>query len=82
MKIIQRNTEVVSVSLSKEATQKLEDLRKIRGQTRSSFVASLIDQVAEEERWQRIYKRGEKTAHQFKITSEEEIDRLLHESTS
>lgn len=77
---IQRNTEVISVSLPKNVAQKLERVRKIRGQSRSAFIASLINQLAEEERWRRIYGRGEKTAIEFKITSEDDIDRILHEA--
>ena len=76
---IQRGTtEVISVSLPKPIVKKLEKERSVRGQSRSAFIASLIDQVAEEERWQRIYKKGARTATAFKITSEEDIDKILH----
>lgn len=79
MKIIQRNTEVISVSLPKNVVKKLEKARKMRGQSRSALIASLVTQLAEEEKWQRIYRRGEKTARDLKITSEDEIDRIIHE---
>lgn len=79
MKTITRNTEVISISLPKNVAQKLEMARQVRGQSRSAFIASLVSQLAEEERWQRIYKRGEKTARDLKITSEDDIDRILHE---
>lgn len=78
---IQRNiTEVISVSLPKPIVKKLEKERSLRGQSRSAFIASLIDKVTEEERWQRLYKKGAETAAKFKITSEEDIDRILHEA--
>lgn len=80
MKIIQRNTEVVSISLPKDTVERLEDSRKSRGQSRSAFISALINEAVEEQRWQTIYKRGEKSAKQFKITSEEDIDRILHEA--
>lgn len=80
MKVIQRTTEVVSVSLPKNVVQKMDGVRKIHGQNRSSFISSLIQQFAEEDRWQRIYQRGEMTARKFKITSEEDISRILHEA--
>lgn len=82
MKAIKRKTEVISVSLQKQVSEKLERARRIRGQSRSAFIASLINQVFEEERWQKIYKRGEETARKFKITSEDDIDRILHEAQS
>lgn len=78
---IQRGTtEVISVSLPKPIVKKLEKERSIRGQSRSAFIASLIGQIAEEERWQRIYKRGAQASAVFKITSEEDIDKILHEA--
>ena len=80
MKTITRKTTVISVSLPKEVAQKLERARQIRGQSRSAFIASLVNQLTEEERWQRIYERGEKTARDLKITSEDDIDRILHEA--
>lgn len=82
MKNIQRNTEVISVSLPKSVAQRLEEARKQRGQSRSAFVASLIDQMAEEQRWQNIYRKGTKTAKVMGITSEEDIDRILHGQSS
>lgn len=80
MKVIQRKTQVISISLPKSVTLKLEKERRIRGQSRSAFVSSLIDQIAEDERWQRIYKKGEETTRRFRITSEDDIDRILHET--
>jgi len=78
---IQRNlTQVISISLPKPVVQKLEKERTARGQSRSAYITSLINQVAEEARWQRIYKKGAETAAKFKITSEEDIDKILHAS--
>ncbi|EKD91340.1 MAG: hypothetical protein ACD_30C00021G0004 [uncultured bacterium] len=79
MKTIQRTTEVISISLPKKTAIKLEQARKVSGQSRSAFIGSLINKIAEEEKWQRIYEKGTKTAKRFKITSEEDIDRILHE---
>jgi len=62
MKNIRRNTEVVSISLPKNAFKKLEKARKRNGQSRSAFIVSLVNQLAEEERWQRIYQRGQLSA--------------------
>ena len=79
MKSIIRNTEVISISLPKSTATNLERERKLRGQSRSAFITSLIDQIAEDERWQRIYKLGKQKAKALGITSEEDIDRILHE---
>lgn len=80
MKNIVRNTEVVSISLPKPIARKLDRERIVHGQSRSAFIASLIDQAFEDQRWQRIYKLGEKTAKKYGITSEEDVDRILHEA--
>lgn len=80
MKSIQRNTEVISISIPKNVAKKLETVRLLRGQSRSALITSLINQVAGEERWRRIYKKGEETARRLRITSEDDIDRLLHEA--
>jgi metal-responsive CopG/Arc/MetJ family transcriptional regulator len=77
---IVRNTQVISISLPKRIARELEKTRKFRGQSRSAFIASLIGKEAEDARWQRIYKKGKETAKKFMITSEEDIDRILHAS--
>lgn len=76
---IQRTTHVISISLPQRVALKLERSRSKSGQSRSAFISSLINSVSEQERWQRIYQRGAKTAKDFKITSEDDIDHILHE---
>jgi len=76
---IQRTTHVISVSMPSKVALKLEQSRRASGQSRSAFISSLIDKVSEELRWQKIYQKGAKTARDFKITSEDDIDRILHE---
>lgn len=80
MKSVQRSTEVISISLSKKTAEKLERVRQLYGQSRSALISSLINQTAEKDRWEKIYKKGAQTARKFKITSEEDIDRILHET--
>lgn len=80
MKSIQRTTEIISISLPRVIALKLETARKRQGQSRSAFIASLINRINEDGRWERIYKKGAETARKFKITSEEDIDRILHAS--
>lgn len=77
---IQRTTQVISISMPRKVALKLEKSCQISGQSRSALISSLIDNVSEEQRWQRIYQRGAKTARDFKITSEDDIDRILHEA--
>ena len=74
-----RNTQVVSISLPKLVARRLEETCKSRGQSRSAFISSLINKETEDERWRAIYKEGREIGKKFNITSEEDIDRILHE---
>ena len=78
MKNITRNTEVISVSLPKEMVIKLEKARETKKVSRSALVASLIDKEAEELLWEKIYRKGRSAARKLNITSEDDIDRILH----
>lgn len=78
MTVILRNTQVVSISLQKNVAKKLDIVRKLRGQTKSALISSLIEKEVENQRWASIFKKGEKTARKFRITSEEDIDKILH----
>ncbi|OGM28505.1 hypothetical protein A2962_00805 [Candidatus Woesebacteria bacterium RIFCSPLOWO2_01_FULL_39_61] len=76
---IVRKTKVVSISIPPKTAAKLDEVRKKKGQSRSAFITSLIEKEVEDERWETIYKWGRETAKKFKITSEDDIDRILHE---
>ena len=76
-KQIKRRTEVVSVSLDPETLSLVDKLRKNTKQTRSAFFSSLIEKYAWDEEWAYLRKVGEKTARKFKITSEEDVYRIM-----
>ena len=74
-----RNTQVISISLSPLQYKYLESARKSNGESRSSFIARLVSRYAEDQHWQKIYQKRAVTAGKFKITSEADIDRILHD---
>ena len=78
---ITRRTQVVSISLPPKIAKILDEARKKKGQTRSSFIAKLVEKEAEDERWKRLLELGRRTARKFNITSEDDIDRILHEDS-
>lgn len=80
VKSIVRNTQVISVSLPRGVAARLDRARKAKGQSRSAYITSLVRSHTEEERWEKIYKKGQETALRFGITSEEDIERILHEA--
>lgn len=79
MKTQTRNTAVISISLPKRTAKILEETRKQNGQSKSAFIAALIDKEAEKQDWEEIYKVGKRVAKKMNITSEDDIDRILHE---
>lgn len=76
---IKRITNIISISLPPATTKRLERARKRYGQSRSAFISALIDKSDEDAAWQRMYEMGAATARKFNITSEDDIDRILHE---
>lgn len=76
-KQISRKTAVVSLSLDPTILAKLDSLRKKTGQTRSSFFSTLVEKYDWDEQWTYLRKIGEKTAKRFKITSEEDVYRMM-----
>lgn len=75
-----RKTEVVSISLPKQTVKILEEERTKSKQSRSSYIASLIEKERNDREWEQILKWGKETAKKFRVTSEDDIDRILHES--
>lgn len=76
--IITRKTAVVSVSLANDTAFLLDQITKSRNQTKSAYISWLIKNDAESKRWKDIYEQGAKSAKKFNITSEEDIDKILH----
>ncbi|MDP3724553.1 MAG: ribbon-helix-helix protein, CopG family [bacterium] len=75
---ITRSTEVVSVSLPAPLLRKLDQESKEEGRSRSNFIKNLLVQYLENKRWEHIYRRGTETAQKFNLTSEDDLDRILH----
>ena len=72
-----RTSKVVSVSLEPADFVLLEKLRKQKRKSRSELVKDMLGKYREDERWARIYKLGRETARKFKITSEEDVLRII-----
>ena len=75
-----RHTKTVNTSLSMDIYQSVEELAKQKGISRSElFRQALTNYVIQEQKWQRIYKLGEKQARELGIKSESDVVRLIHE---
>ena len=76
-KTIKRSTKVVSVSLDATTYASLQTLIKNTSQSTSSLIASLIRKKSFEEYWSQVRQWGKASAKQLKITSEEDVYKLL-----
>ena len=76
-KTIKRKTKVVSISLDPDTLAVLDRLRRNTRQTRSAFFSSLVERYTWDEEWAYLRKVGEKTAKKLKITSEEDVYRIM-----
>lgn len=69
---------MVSISLPRVLAQRLAQTSRKEGRTKSGFIKEMLGRYLEDIRWERIYRRGEETARRLNITSEEDIDKILH----
>ena len=72
-----RNSRVVSVSLAPAVYELLDKMVKKENKSRSELFKEMIRKYSEDKDWQEIYGWGEATARKFKITSEEDVLRLI-----
>ena len=77
---VKRNTAVVSLSLKQSSLKKLDSISREKGLSRSSVVEQLVNQQLSDATWKEIYRKGQETARRYKITSEDDIDKILHEA--
>lgn len=76
-KTIKRSTKVVSVSLDAMTYSLLQKLIRETSQSTSSLIASLIRKKSFEESWGQIRQWGSVSAKKLKLTSEEDVYKLL-----
>lgn len=74
---VTRTSKVVSVSLTPEVYQLLEKIVKREKKSRSELFKEMIRKYNEDKAWEEIYAWGEATARKFKVTSEEDVLRLI-----
>jgi len=73
-------TRTISVSLSKELYEQMEEFTDLMEISESDLLAEALRQyIASEKRWQNIRKRGEETAKAFGIKNEDDVDKIIHD---
>jgi CopG family transcriptional regulator/antitoxin EndoAI len=71
-----RVTKTITLSLPPEMVDKIEELMKEEGRTRSELLREALRRYAEEQEWKKIYRYGETKARQKGIT-EDQIEDII-----
>lgn len=77
-----RTTKTMTVSLPPEMVKEVERLAAIEKKSKSQLFRDMFavyEEMQQERRWQNVRKAGTRAAKRLGITSEEDIDRLIHE---
>lgn len=77
-----RTTKTMTVSLPPEMVKEVERLAAIEKKSKSQLFRDMFavyEEMQREKRWQNARSAGKRAFKRLNITSEEDIDRLIHE---
>jgi CopG family transcriptional regulator/antitoxin EndoAI len=78
-----RVTKTLTISLPPQVYDEVEKLARLEQKTKSELVRDMIrvyEDTLDEKRWRRLRRLGQATARRFNISSEADIERLVHEA--
>ncbi len=78
-----RVTKTLTVSLPPQIFEEVERLAKQERKTKSELFRDMLniyEDYLDEKRWRRLRRLGRETVKRLNITSEEDIERLVHEA--
>lgn len=76
---MQRNTNVISISLTPEVLLILEQISSKSAKTRSEVIKDLLVTYNQNKSWEQIFVWGRKTKEKFAIKSEEDIIKIIND---
>jgi CopG family transcriptional regulator/antitoxin EndoAI len=71
-----RTTKTISLSLPPEMAEKIKELMKKEGRTRSELIREALRRYVEEQEWKEIYRYGERKAKERGI-SEDQVEDII-----
>ena len=71
-----RTTKTISLSVPPEMAEKIKELMKKEGRTRSELIREALRRYVEEQEWKEIYRYGEMKAREKRIT-EDQIEDII-----
>lgn len=74
-----RTTKLLTLSLPPEMLKKVEQLVKEENKTKSELFREALRRYINDKRWQQIRQWGLKTSQELGVSTEEEVDELIHQ---
>jgi metal-responsive CopG/Arc/MetJ family transcriptional regulator len=78
-----RNTKTLTVSLPPQLFEEVERLAEQEQKTKSELFRDMLrvyEDFLDERRWRRVRRRGAESARKLGVTTEADIERLVHEA--
>jgi len=78
-----RTTKTLTVSLPPQIYEEIERLARLERKTKSELFRDMIkvyEEHLDEERWKRLRRLGRTTAGKYRLSSERDIEKLVHEA--
>ena len=73
-----RRTRTITISAPPEMADTIDALRREESRTTSELLREALRRYIEDRNWQRLYRYGERKAQERGITTEEQVDDLIH----
>jgi CopG family transcriptional regulator/antitoxin EndoAI len=77
-----RITKTVTISLPPQIYKEIEEMAKLEQKTKSELFRDMIkvyEDFLYEKRWRRLRKVGREISKKFDITSEEDVEKIVHD---
>jgi len=73
-----RTTKVITLSLPPKMVKEVEQIVKEEKRTKSGLFREALRKYINDKRWQEIRQWGLKASQELEISTEEEVDELIH----
>ena len=78
-----RTTKTLTVSLPPQIYEEIEKLARLERKTKSELFRDMVkvyEEHLDEERWKKLRRLGRATAGKYRLSSERDIEKLVHEA--
>jgi CopG family transcriptional regulator/antitoxin EndoAI len=78
-----RTTKTLTVSLPPQIYEEIERLARLERKTKSELFRDMVrfyEDHLDEVRWKRVRNLGRATARKYRLSSERDIEKLIHEA--